>query len=113
MSNPYQERDRLRQMLNGYARTAWPGSRCIALWPDGVAGVYILDRGGRLRDVTYHSHPEMIEVLKERYPGLEDSKFVYLEPVSDGAANHQGRYSIDLDDFFAGRNMLKLKESYP
>jgi hypothetical protein len=90
--------------LKYFASVSEPGARCIALWPDNLASVYILDRGRRLRDVAYHANPEMIEVLQERYPALTVGQVVYLPRLSP-------EKGWDLNDFFAGRNMHKLKEN--
>ena len=104
-------RQAIRHQLITFASLSYPGARCVAMWPDAVASVHILDNGRRVRDVTFHTHPEMIEVLKERYPMLTAGAVVYLQPVSEGRNEEAMR--LDLEDFFAGRNMLKLKESYP
>jgi len=102
-------RQSIRHQLIQFASVSWPGSRCIALWPDEVASVHILDNGGRLRDLDHHAHPDMIEVLQERYPLLVVGAVIYLPPTGTLRKGKTG-HAMDLEDFFADRNLDKLKE---
>ena len=110
---PTEATHQIRSELVKFAEVSLPGARCITLWPDQVASVHILDNGGRLRDVTTWVHPEMIAALQERYPVLEVGRVIYLPPLSGGPCYSDEDMMRDLRDFFAGHNMLRLKESYP